>query len=70
MSLGERNRYMKGPFFAWMACPQYVLHYDARNPRASRGVTSGKLIPDWSDLLLEGAYLILNIALRWATARA
>jgi glycosyltransferase involved in cell wall biosynthesis len=63
MSLGERNRYMKG-LFAWIGMPTTVLQYD-RAPRAA-GVTKWDY-PGLVGLALEGLTSFSTSPLRWAT---
>jgi len=63
MSLGERNRYMKG-LFAWIGMPTVVLQYD-RAPRAA-GVTKWDY-PGLVGLALEGLTSFSTSPLRWAT---
>jgi hypothetical protein len=63
LSLGERNRYMKG-LFAWIGMPTVVLQYD-RAPRAA-GVTKWDY-PGLVGLALEGLTSFSTSPLRWAT---
>ncbi|MEQ8185355.1 MAG: glycosyltransferase family 2 protein [Marinobacter salarius] len=63
MSLGERNRYMKG-LFAWIGMPTTVLPYD-RAPRAA-GVSKWDY-PGLIGLALEGLTSFSTSPLRWAT---